>query len=125
MGKGRPEEMQYLLLIYDQEKNWMHMSEADQNAMMNEYMEFTKSLAQSGHYRASNQLHPVAKATTVRLRDKKRLVTDGPFAETKEQLGGSYLIEAADLDEAVGIAARIPSARMGSIEVRPIVVRNT
>jgi len=117
--------MQYLLLIYDQEKQWMGMSEADQNAMMNEYMEFTKSLAQSGHYRASNQLHPVAKATTVRLRDKKRLVTDGPFAETKEQLGGFYLIEAADLDEAVGIAARIPSARMGSIEVRPIVARNT
>jgi hypothetical protein len=117
--------MQYLLLIYDQEKQWMGMSEADQNAMMNEYMEFTKSLAQSGHYRASNQLHPVAKATTVRLRDKKRLVTDGPFAETKEQLGGFYLIEAADLDEAVGIAARVPSARMGSVEVRPIVARNT
>jgi hypothetical protein len=117
--------MQYLLLIYDQEKQWMGMSEADQNAMLNEYMDFTKSLAQSGHYRASNQLHPVAKATTVRVRDKKKLVTDGPFAETKEQLGGFYLIEAADLDEAVGIAARIPSARQGSIEVRPIVARNT
>jgi hypothetical protein len=103
----------------------MGMSEADQDAMLNEYMDFTKSLAQSGHYRASNQLHPVAKATTVRVRDKKKLVTDGPFAETKEQLGGFYLIEAADLDEAVGIAARIPSARQGSIEVRPIVARNT
>jgi hypothetical protein len=113
--------MQYLLLIYDQEKAWMGMSEAEQNAMMNEYMEFTKSIAQSGHYRGGNQLHPISKATTVRLRDKKRLVTDGPFAETKEQLGGYYLIEASDLDEAVGIAARIPSARMGSIEVRPIV----
>jgi len=113
--------MQYLLLIYDQEKAWMGMSEAEQNAMMNEYMEFTKSIAQSGHYRGGNQLHPISKATTVRLRDKKRLVTDGPFAETKEQLGGYYLIEASDLDEAVGIAARIPSARMGSIEVRPVV----
>jgi len=113
--------MQYLLLIYDLEKAWMGMSEAEQNAMMNEYMEFTKSIAQSGHYRGGNQLHPISKATTVRLRDKKRLVTDGPFAETKEQLGGYYLIEASDLDEAVGIAARIPSARMGSIEVRPVV----
>jgi len=113
--------MQYLLLIYDHEKAWMGMSEAEQNAMMNEYMEFTKSIAQSGHYRGGKQLHPISKATTVRLRDKKRLVTDGPFAETKEQLGGYYLIEASDLDEAVGIAARIPSARMGSIEVRPVV----
>ena len=113
--------MQYLLLIYDSESDWDKVSEVDRNAMFQEYMELSKQLAQSGNYRAGNQLHPTSKATTVRVRDKKRLVTDGPFAETREQLGGYYLVEAKDLDEAVGIAARIPSARMGSIEVRPIV----
>ena len=112
--------MQYLMLIYDQEKTIDGLSESEQTAIMNEYMEFTKSITQSGHYRGSHRLQPIAKATTVRLRDKKRLVTDGPFAETKEQLGGYYLIEAKDLDEAVGLAARIPSARFGSIEVRPV-----
>ena len=91
--------------------------------MMHEYGELTKSIQQSGHYLASSQLHPVSKATTVRVRDGKKLVTDGPFAETKEQLGGFYLIEAKDLDDAVAIAARIPSARLGSIEIRPLVVR--
>jgi hypothetical protein len=115
--------MQYLLLIYDQESAWGKLSEAQQSAMMNEYQEFTKSLNQSGHHRASSQLHPVSKATTVRVRDGKKLVTDGPFAETKEQLGGYYLIEAKDLDDAVALAARVPSARMGSIEVRPLVER--
>jgi hypothetical protein len=84
-------------------------------------MDFTQGIAQSGHLRGGNELNVTSTATTVRLRDKKRLVTDGPFAETKEQLGGYYLVEAKDLDEAIAIAARIPSARWGSIEVRPII----
>jgi hypothetical protein len=116
--------MQYLLLIYDKESEWGKLSEAEQGNLMKEYGEFSKSITQSGHYRAGSQLHPVSKATTVRMRDGKKLVTDGPFAETKEQLGGYYLIEARDLDDAVAIAARIPSARFGSIEVRPLVVRD-
>ena len=116
--------MQYLLLIYDQERDWGKLGEAEQASMMQEYQEFTKSINQSGHYRAGSQLHPVSKATTVRVRDGKKLVTDGPFAETKEQLGGYYLVEAKDLDDAVALAARIPSARMGSIEVRPLVGRD-
>jgi hypothetical protein len=124
MGK-EARKMQYLLLIYDRESEWDKISEVDRNAMFQEYMELSKQLAQSGNYRAGHQLHPTSKATTVRVRDKKKLVTDGPFAETREQLGGFYLVEAKDLDEAVGIAARIPSARMGSIEVRPIVARET
>jgi hypothetical protein len=115
--------MQYLLLIYDQESLLGKLNEAEQGKMMQEYRELTKSIQQSGHYLASSQLHPVSKATTVRMRDGKKLVTDGPFAETKEQLGGFYLIEAKDLDDAVAIAARIPSARLGSIEIRPLVVR--
>lgn len=113
--------MQYLLLIYGNESQWDSKSEADRNAMLAEFSEFTKSIAQSGHLRGGNELNVTSTATTVRVRDKKRLVTDGPFAETKEQLGGYYLVEAKDLDEAIGLAARIPSARMGSIEVRPII----
>ena len=113
--------MQYVLLIYGNETQWGTVSAAERNGILKEYMDFSKSIAQSGHYRAGNELHQTSKATTVRVRDKKRVVTDGPFAETKEQLGGYYLIEAKDLDEALGIAARIPSARWGAIEVRPII----
>ena len=113
--------MQYVLLIYGNEEYWNKLSEAEVNGVMQEYNEFTKSIAQSGHLRAGNELQPIANATTVRVRDKKRSVTDGPFAETKEQLGGYYLVEAKDLDEAISLAARIPSARWGSIEVRPII----
>jgi hypothetical protein len=113
--------MQYVLLIYGQESGSENVSSADRTAMEKEYMGFTKQIAQSGHYRAGSELHPTSKATSVRVRDKKKVVTDGPFAETREQLGGFYLVEAKDLDEAVGIAARIPGARMGTIEVRPIV----
>jgi hypothetical protein len=116
--------MQYLLLIYDKENDWGKLSAAEQDAIMKEYREFSKSMNESGHYRAGSQLHPVSKATTVRVRDGKKLITDGPFADTKEQLGGYYLIEAKDLDEAVGLAARVPSARFGSIEVRPLVGRD-
>ena len=112
--------MQYLLLIYDPEKTWATMPEAERNQMFTEYMTFTNDIKTSGHYRAGDALQPTHTATTVRVRDGKTSVTDGPFAETREQLGGYYLIEAKDLDEATGIAARIPSARLGSIEIRPV-----
>lgn len=113
--------MQYLLLIYGNEESFGKMTKAEQDGILQEYGDFTKSIATSGHYRGGNELADTATATTVRVRDKKRLVTDGPFAETKEQLGGYYLIEAKDLDDALAVAARIPSARWGSIEVRPII----
>ena len=83
-------------------------------------MEYTRSIRDSGHFKAGDALESIAKATTVRVRDGKTLTTDGPFAETREQLGGYYLVEAADLDEAIKLAARIPSAHHGSIEVRPV-----
>ena len=112
--------MQYLLLIYGKESDWTKLSAAEMAKMDQEYGAFTQSIAKSGHLRGGNQLDTISKATTVRMRDGKRLVTDGPFAETKEQLGGYYLVEAKDLDEAISIAARIPGAKNGSIEVRPI-----
>ncbi len=113
--------MQYLMLIYADESGWDRLSEAERAKAMAEFGEFTQSIAQSGHLRGGSELAKTSKATTVRVRDKKRLMTDGPFAETKEQLGGYYLVEARDLDEAIGIAARIPGARWGSIEVRPLI----
>jgi hypothetical protein len=113
--------MQYLLLIYNAETQFDAMSEAQRGQMFQEFGAFTQSMIASGNYKGGNRLHPVSKATTVRVKDGKTLVTDGPFAETKEQLGGYYLIEAADLDEATALAARVPAARIGSIEVRPIV----
>jgi len=114
--------MQYLLLIYDAESNWSKMSETEKGQMMQDYGTFTNEIRQSGHYIGGNPLQPVATATTVRVRNGKPMTTDGPFAETREQLGGYYLVEAKDLDDALGLAARIPSARIGSIEVRPIMV---
>jgi hypothetical protein len=110
--------MQYLLLIYTNEAEMKSAPEGQ--AMMKEYADFTQSIVKSGHLRAGDALQPTSTATTVRVRDGKTLQTDGPFAETKEQLGGYYLIEAGDLDEAVKIAARIPGAQKGSIEVRPV-----
>ena len=112
--------MQYLLLIYGNESYWQKVG-PEQQKMVGDYMEFTKSITASGHYKGGNRLDFTSKATTVRMRDGKKLITDGPFAETKEQLGGYYMVEAKDLDEAIAIAARIPGARVGSIEVRPIV----
>jgi hypothetical protein len=112
--------MQYLLLIYDNEKKWATMSETESKKLMEEYSTFTEDLQKSGKLVAGDALQPTHTATTVRVREGKRLTTDGPFAETKEQLGGYYLVEAKDLDEAIAIAAKIPSVRMGSIEVRPI-----
>ena len=113
--------MKYMLPIHDEEQAWGKLSEADRGAMYAEYGQFGAAIKASGNYLAGAQLHPTSSATSVRIRDGKRLVTDGPFAETREQLGGYYLIEAKDLDEAIGIAARIPSARFGTIEVRPVV----
>ncbi len=113
--------MKYLCLIYDDEKMMAAMPKADGDAFMGEYFAFTNDIKQSGHYLSGEALHPVQTATTVRLRNGKQSTTDGPFAETKEQLGGFYLVEAKDLNEAIQVAARIPSARYGSVEVRPVV----
>ena len=116
--------MRYVCLIYDDEKAWTRMSKAESDAIMGEYFAFTKDIRQSGHYQAGEALQPVSTATTVRVRDGKLSTTDGPFAETKEYLGGFYLINARDLNEAIQTAARIPSARYGSVEVRPVVEFN-
>ncbi len=112
--------MQYLLLIYENEAIANEMTPEQQGLFYNDYMEYSKAIRDSGHFKAGDALQPVAKATTVRVRDGKTLTTDGPFAETREQLGGYYLVEAADLDEAIKLAARIPSSKYGSIEVRPV-----
>ena len=112
--------MQYLLLIYRKETDWAARPEQERNEVFQAYMSFAQGIRSSGHYVGGEALQPVATATTVRVKNGKTLTTDGPFAETKEQLGGYFLIEAKDLDEATAIAARIPDARGGSIEVRPI-----
>jgi hypothetical protein len=116
--------MQYMLLIYDNEKEMQAARTGDTDKMMAGYREFTDSIKKSGHMKAGDALQPTSAATSVRIRNGKTLTTDGPFAETKEQLGGYYLIEAKDLDEATKIAARVPSAHTGTIEVRPIRVFN-
>jgi hypothetical protein len=112
--------MRYLCLIYEDEKKLSGMTKSEDEAIMGEYFAFTDAIKQSGHYRAGEALQPTHTATTVRVRNGRMSSTDGPFAETKEQLGGFYLIEARDLNDAIQVAARIPSARLGSIEVRPI-----
>jgi hypothetical protein len=117
-------EMQYLLMIYQNEAEHDKTDAAAGQKMMEEYGAFTQSIIQSGNFKAGDRLQPATTATTVRVRDGKTLTTDGPFAETHEQLGGYYLIEAKDLDAALAIAARIPGARTGSIEVRPVWVYN-
>src|SRR5262245_39761022 len=89
-------------------------------SLLHEFRSFTDAIVKAGSYKGSNRLRPVSTATTVRVRSGKTLTTDGPFAETREQLGGYYLVEARDLDEAIGIAARIPGAKYGSVEVRPV-----
>jgi hypothetical protein len=112
--------MQYLLLIYGDESVMKNATPGDRDTMVKAYREFTQSLIASGNMKAGDALQPTSTATTVRVRDGKTLTTDGPFAETKEQLGGYYLVEAKDLDQATKLAAGIPGARVGSIEVRPI-----
>ena len=112
--------MQYLLLIYMNEKQFEAKAKDELQSMMGEYNALSADLAGKKQLISGNRLQSVATATTLRVRDGKTQITDGPFAETREQLGGYYLIEAKDLDEATRIAARIPSARDGSIEIRPI-----
>jgi hypothetical protein len=109
--------MKYLLLIYGNEHA---LSETEREACYAESTQLAHQLKSSGQYLAANPLHPTSMATSVRVRDGKRFVTDGPFAETREQLGGYFLIDAKDLDEAIGIAARIPMARKGTVEIRPV-----
>ena len=113
--------MKYLCLIYEDEKNWEKMPKEQTDAIMGEYFAFTDGIKKSGHYVGGEALHPTQTATTVRVRSGKTSTTDGPFAETKEQLGGYYLIDAKDLNEAIQVASRIPSARFGAVEVRPVV----
>jgi hypothetical protein len=113
--------MQYLLLIHNDEQLWSTLSDEERNSMIQEYGALTAALRDSGTYVGGSQLQPSSTAATVRIRDGEQVVTDGPFAETKEQLGGYYLIEADSLDEALEWAAKIPAARTGSIEVRPLV----
>ena len=114
--------MQYLLMIYQNEAESSKMDAAARQKRTAEYGAFTQSIIQSGSFKAGDGLQPTTTATTVRVREGKTLTTDGPFAETREQLAGYYLVEAKDLDTAVAIAARIPGAKIGSIEVRPVMV---
>lgn len=111
--------MKFLCLICA-EKVMEQMTAAAAERHYREYAEFTTGIRKSGHFLGGNRLKPPATATTIRVRDGKVLVTDGPFAETKEQFGGYYLIEAADLDEAIRVASRIPGARLGCVELRPV-----
>jgi hypothetical protein len=113
--------MKYVCLIYENEKQFEAMPKSESDAIMGEYFAFTDAIKEKGQYVAGEALQPVHTATTVRVRNGKLSTTDGPFAETKEQLGGFYLIQARDLNEAIQIASRIPSARLGTIEVRPVV----
>jgi len=110
--------MKYMLLIYLDEHA---LNETERQECYAESTQLAHDIHSSGHYLAANPLQPTSMATSVRMRNGKRLVTDGPFAETREQLGGYFLIEANNLDEAIGIAARIPMARKGTVEVRPVI----
>jgi len=111
--------MKYMLLIYHEEQAWNSYTEAERQEIYGEYRDLMQDLEAKGQYLAGDELQPAATASSVRVRDGKQLVTDGPFAETREQLGGFFLIEAKDMDEAISIAGRVPSARTGAIEVRP------
>ncbi len=113
--------MKYLCLIYADETVWERRPSDEQEKIRGEYIAFADGIKRSGQFLGSNRLAPTQAATTVRLRDGRVSTTDGPFAETKEHLGGYFLIEARDLNEAIQIAARIPAARHGSVEVRPVV----
>jgi len=113
--------MKYMLLIYHDEQTWNGYTEAERQDIYREYRQLIQKLQSNGQYLMGDQLQPTTTASTVRVRDSKQLVTDGPFAETREQLGGFFMIAARDLDDAKAIAAQIPSAREGSIEIRPVV----
>jgi hypothetical protein len=114
--------MKYMLLIYEREADWDALTEAEQQAEMGEYDRFTDDIRRTGNYLAEvppAPLAPTTTATTVRVRNGRTMLTDGPFAETREQFGGFYIVEAANADDAIALAARIPGARRGSVEVRP------
>lgn len=112
--------MKYILLIYHEEQSWERLTEAERRQIYLEYRQLIRELQADGKYLAGDELQPTSTAQSVRVRDGKQIVTDGPFAETREQVGGFFMIDAKDLDEAKSIAARIPSARTGTIEVRPV-----
>ncbi|MGH2815505.1 MAG: YciI family protein [Actinomycetota bacterium] len=112
--------MRYALLIYASEQDWASQTEEESQAVNQEYMAFTKDIVDRGLMKGGEALQPTSTATSVRLRNGDTLTTDGPFAETKDQLGGFYLVDCKDLDEAVEVAAGIPDARRGTIEVRPV-----
>jgi hypothetical protein len=112
--------MKYMLLIYHDEKRWNEIVESERQQIYGEYRKLREELQSRGQFLDGSQLQPSTTATSIRVRNDKQLVTDGPFAETHEQLGGYFLIEARNLDEATAIAARIPSARTGTVEVRPL-----
>src|SRR5262244_3296672 len=126
LGVGDPADeqgeskMQYLLMIYQNEAEYAKLDTATSQKIFAEYQAFTQSIIQSGNFKGGDRLQPASTATTVRVREGKTLTTDGPFAETREQLGGYYMVEAGSREEAVAMAAKIPAARFGSIEVRPI-----
>src|SRR6267142_4098547 len=113
----RDNDMKYMLLVYLDEQA---MTDSEREHCYVESVQLTQQLDSSGQYLDASPLHPISTATSVRVREGKRLVTDGPFAETREQLGGFFLIDARDLDEAIGIASRIPGARCGTVEIRPV-----
>jgi hypothetical protein len=113
--------MKYMLLIYHNEQSWNGITESERQQIFSDYRKLRDRLQGTGQFVTGSQLQPITTATSVRVRDGKELVTDGPFAETHEQLGGYFLIEAENLDEATSIAAQIPSAKTGTIEVRPLV----
>jgi hypothetical protein len=112
--------MRYLLAIYGDEQRFATATEAENAAVSEAYNAFTKDIVDRGLFQSGEALQPTSTATTVRVRDGRTLTTDGPFAETKEQFGGYYLVDCKDLDEAIELAARIPGAATGSIEVRPV-----
>lgn len=117
--------MQYLCLIYKDEREWARLPSAESERIMGEFSAYADSIKKSGHYVGGSALEPTHAATTVRVRQGKVSTTDGPFAETKEQLGGYFLLTARDLNEAIQLASRIPAARLGSVEVRPLMECNT
>src|ERR671931_188322 len=114
--------MKYVLLIYSDEKRWDNVSEEEQASIMQEYYEYSDEIDKAGAAVGGHALQPTNVTTAVRMRDGKQLVTDGPFVETKEQLGGFYIVDVDSLDEAIRWAAKIPSARFGTVEIRPVVV---
>jgi hypothetical protein len=112
--------MQYLLMLYAEERGWNNLTKAEQEQGVAAYRAYTEALQKAGVLRSSNRLQPISAATTVKVKDGKPQVLDGPYVESKEQIGGYYLIEVADLDAALSWAARCPGASHGTVEVRPI-----